>query len=40
MTQMAVYQDVAHYDASWTVLENDKVRELQEPLITPCNHRK
>jgi hypothetical protein len=34
-----IYQDVACYDASWTVLENDKVRELQEPLITPCNHQ-
>jgi hypothetical protein len=33
-----VYEGVACYDASWTVLENDKVRELQEPSITPCNH--
>ena len=31
-----VYQDVACYDASWTMLGSDEVRELQEPLITPC----
>ena len=34
-----VYQDVACYDAAWTVLENDKVRELEKPLITRCDHR-
>jgi hypothetical protein len=34
-----VCQDAACYYASWTVLENDKVRELEEPHITPCGHR-
>lgn len=31
-----VYRDVGCYDASWTVLEGDEVRELKEPRITPC----
>ena len=34
-----VYQDVACYDASCTVLKNDKVRELKESLITSCYHQ-
>jgi len=33
------YQEVGCYDYDWTVLEADKVRELKEPRITPCNER-
>lgn len=31
-----VYQEAGCYSYEWTVLENEKVRELKEPLITPC----
>ncbi len=30
------YHDVGCYDASWTILEGDEVRDLKEPRITPC----
>jgi len=33
------YHDVACYVAAWSVLEGDAVRELKEPLITPCGTR-
>ena len=33
------YHDVACYDANWTVLEGDTIRELKEPRITPCGTR-
>ena len=32
-----VYHEVGCYDASWTVLEDNNVRELNEPIITPCS---
>ena len=31
-----VYQEAGCYYYEWTVLENDKVRELKAPRITPC----
>jgi len=31
------YQAVGCYGYDWTVLEGEKVRELKEPRITPCN---
>jgi len=34
------YEAVGCYDYDWTVLEGEKVRELKEPRITPCNQRK
>lgn len=34
-----VYHDVGCYDASWSVVEDGKERELKEPLITPCGSR-
>lgn len=30
------YHVAGCYDANWTVLEGDTVRELKEPLLTPC----
>jgi hypothetical protein len=33
------YHDVACYNANWTVLEADTLRELTEPSITPCGAR-
>jgi hypothetical protein len=33
------YLAVACYGYDWTVLEGEKVRELKEPRITPCNQR-
>jgi len=33
--QEGIYSGVACYDYEWTVLENDQVRELKEPRITP-----
>jgi hypothetical protein len=33
------YHDFGCYSAEWTVLESDTVRELKEPLVTPCDHR-
>ena len=33
------YHDVACYDANWTVLEADTLRQLTEPRITPCGTR-
>jgi hypothetical protein len=38
--QEGVYKDVGCYDYDWTVLEGEKIRELKEPLITPCNQQK
>jgi hypothetical protein len=35
--QEDVYKAVGCYDYEWTVLEDEKIRELKEPLITPCN---
>jgi hypothetical protein len=32
------YYDRGCYDASWEVLEGEKVRELKEPTIVPCVH--
>jgi hypothetical protein len=34
--QEGVYEEAGCYSYEWTVLENDKVRELKEPLIAPC----
>jgi len=31
-----VYKETGCYYYDWTVIENDKVRELKEPRITPC----
>jgi hypothetical protein len=33
------YHVAGCYDANWTVLEGDTVRELKEPLLTPCKAR-
>jgi hypothetical protein len=33
------YHDAGCYSASWTAREGDTVRELEEPIITPCGHR-
>jgi len=33
------YHGVGCYYANWTVLEGDTVRELKEPLLTPCEAR-
>jgi hypothetical protein len=33
------YEEAGCYDYYWTVLEDDKVRKLNEPRITPCSER-
>ena len=38
--QEGVYKAVGCYDYEWTVLEDEKIPELKEPLITPCNPQK
>jgi hypothetical protein len=33
------YHEVGCYDAEWTAIEGDTIRELKEPKITPCGYR-
>jgi hypothetical protein len=30
------YEEVGCYTYDWTLLEDDKIRELKEPRVTPC----
>src|ERR1700722_8019199 len=38
--QEGAYKEVGCYDFEGTVLEGEKVRELKEPRLTPCDQRK
>jgi len=33
------YHEAGCYDANWSVLEGDTVRDIKEPRLTPCNAR-
>jgi hypothetical protein len=33
------YHETGCYEANWSVLEGDVVRDLKEPRLTPCNER-